>query len=295
MTSNGPTTAPRNQPGPLKGRRSDEAAPQEKVAGWHWAEWACELGGTAFQRFLGFTAVAFFEAPQAPGRQAIASGGWRLVIIGACFGILAAIVAVSPVGKRSGAHLNPAVTFGFFLRKHTHASDLAGYALAQLVGALIAAAALRWVWTRWSDQIHNARTEPGPGISGWEAVGIEAGLTMALLLVVFTMVSSARTARWTPVVVTGVLSGLIWAGAPFTGASMNPARTLGPDITSRAFPMFWVYVLGPLLGAVLADIVFRLLSRERTTLTAKLFHDSDYPSTQRTLLPAKPHPDQRAT
>lgn len=279
----------------LKGDPQDSPAPQEKVAGWHWTEWACELIGTAFQLFVGFTAVAFFEAPHAPGREAIASGGWRLVIIGACFGILAAIVAVSPIGKRSGAHLNPAVTFGFFLRKHTHSSDLAGYSLAQLAGALIAAAGLRWVWTSWSGQIHDARTQPGSGIGGWEAVGIEAGLTMALLLVVFNMVSSRHTARWTPAVVTGVLSGLIWVGAPYTGASMNPARTLGPDLVSGTFPVLWVYLVGPILGAALAEVVFRLTARERTTLTAKLFHDSDYPSTQRTLLPAKPHPEQTAT
>lgn len=284
------TTTSRDRLGPLKGRLTDEAAPQEKLAGWHWTEWACELVGTAFQLFLGFTVVAFLEAPNAPGRAAIGSAGWRLVIIGACFGVLAAIVAVSPVGKRSGAHLNPAVTFGFFLRKHTHLADLIGYMVGQLGGALIAAAALRWVWSSWSRQIGNARTSPGPGTFGWQAVGIEAGLTMALLLVVFNMVSSPRTARWTPAVVTGVLSGLIWAGAPYTGASMNPARTVGPDVVSGVYPALWVYLVGPIVGAALAEIAFRLITRQRTTLTAKLFHDSDYPSTQRTLLPAKPHP-----
>lgn len=292
MNSTPGATATRDvRRGPLKGHPHQPAAPQEKVAGWHWTEWACELAGTAFQLFLGFSVVAFFEAPGAPGRAAIASPGWRLVVIGACFGILAAIVAVSPIGKRSGAHLNPAVTFGFFLRKHTHAADLAGYALAQLAGALVAATALRVAWPTWTRQIDNARTSPSPTTPGWEAAGIEAGLTMALLLVVFTMVSSPRTSRWTPAVVTGALSGLIWAGAPYTGASMNPARTLGPDIVSGAFPTWWVYLVGPTSGAALAATAFWLLARGRTTLTAKLFHDSDYPSTQRTLLPAKPPPD----
>ena len=291
MTSDPPVPTAGDRPGPLKGRQEDAPASQEKVAGWHWTEWACELAGTAFQLFLGFTMVAFFEAPHAPGREAVSSPGWRLVLIGVCFGILAAIVAVSPVGKRSGAHLNPAVTFGFFLRKHTHPADLVGYVAGQLAGALLAAAALRWAWSNWSAQIGNARTEPGQGTSAWEAVAIEAGLTMALLLVIFNMVSSPRTARWTPAVVTGVLSGLIWVGAPYTGASMNPARTLGPDLVTGAYPVFWVYLVGPIIGAALAEIAFRLITRERTTLTAKLFHDSDYPSTQRTVLPAKPHSD----
>jgi hypothetical protein len=82
-----------------------------------------------------------------------------------------------------------------------------------------------------------------------------------------------------PAAVTGVLSGLIWAGAPYTGASMNPARTVGPDVVSGVYPALWVYLLGPIVGAALAEIAFRLTTRERTTLTAKLFHDSDYPST----------------
>jgi aquaporin Z len=282
------TTGPHATSGPLKGHPQDAAAPQEKTGGWHWTEWACELVGTAFQLSIGFSAVAFFEAPHAPGREAVASDGWRLVIIGACFGILAAIVAVSPVGKRSGAHLNPAVTFGFFLRKHTHVADLVGYALAQLVGALVAAVVLRAAWGTWARQVDDARTTPGPAVTAWEALGIEACLTMTLLLVVFGMVSSARTARWTPAVVTGVLSGLIWAGAPYTGASMNPARTVGPDLVSGSYPVLWVYLAGPLAGAVLAAGAFWLLARERSTLTAKLFHDSDYPTTQRSVLPAKP-------
>ena len=276
--------------GPLKGRPGDVPAPQPKVGGWHWTEWGCELAGTAFQLFVGFTVVAFLEAPRAPGREAISSDGWRLVGIGACFGALAAIVAVSPVGKRSGAHLNPAVTFGFFLRRHTHAADLVGYAVAQLVGASLAAFGIQWAWRSWAQGIHDARTQPATDVAVWQAAGIEAALTLALVLTIFLMVSSPDTARWTPVVVTGVLSGLIWAGAPYTGASMNPARTLGPDLVTAAFPALWVYLVGPLVGAGLADLAFRVLARGRSTLTAKLFHDSDYPSTQRTALPAKPRP-----
>jgi aquaporin Z len=107
------------------------------------------------------------------------------------------------------------------------------------------------------------------------------------------MVSSPRTARWTPAVVTGVLSGLIWAGAPHTGASMNPARTVGPDLVSGQWPAVWVYLVGPAAGAVLAALVHAgvtALDRDRRTLTAKLFHDPGYPSVHATELPARPHP-----
>ena len=94
-------------------------------------------------------------------------------------------------------------------------------------------------------------------------------------------------------VVIGVLTGLIWAGAGHTGASMNPARTIGPDIAAGSFGWWWVYFIGPPLGALLAAGAFTVVSRERRTLTAKLFHDPRYPTTQRSSLPAKPHPGSR--
>ena len=273
----------------LTGHPEDEPRPQPKVGGWHWTEWLCELVGTAFQLFLGFSVVAVMEAPGAPGPELIPSSGARLVLIGVAFGLLAAVVAVSPLGRRSGAHLNPAVTLGFFARGHTHAHDLVGYTLGQAAGALAAAAGLAAAWGSWAEGVHDARTAPSAGVGPWVAAGIEAGLTLVLLFVVFSMVSSSKTARWTPAVVTGVLSGLIWAGAPYTGASMNPARTLGPDIVAGGYGGLWIYFLGPPVGALLAAGLFTVLARGRTTLTAKLFHDRDYPSTQRTLLPAKPH------
>jgi aquaporin Z len=248
--------------------------------------------GTAFQLFLGFGVVALLESPRSPATSALP--GWsRLVLIGLVFGVLAAIVATSPVGRRSGAHLNPSVTLGFFLRKHTPARDAVGYALGQVAGALVAAVAFAAAWPAWAASVNGARTQPGPGVSTWAVTGIEAALTFGLIATVFTMVSSPATARWTPAVVTGVLAGLIWAGAPYTGASMNPARTLGPDISTGHFPALYGYFLGPALGAIAAALIFQAVARVRPTLTAKLFHDENYPSVHATSLPAKPHPDQR--
>lgn len=274
---------------PLAGHPDDHPAPQPKVEGWHWVEWLCEYAGTAFQLFLGFAAVALLEAPGSRLHGLVPSAAGRLLVIGAIFGLLAALVAVSPLGRRSGAHLNPAVTVGFWANGHTSRSDVAGYVLAQVLGALTAAAGFVAAWGTLARQVADARTAPQGGLSSWAAAGIEAALTFGLLTVVFTLVSSPRTARLTPVVVIGVLSGLIWAGAPRTGASMNPARTLGPDLVSATFPALWVYLVAPPIGALLAAGAFRAVTRERRTLTAKLFHDSRYPSTQRTSLPAKPH------
>lgn len=259
------------------------------MGGWHFTEWCCEFIGTAFQLFVGFSIVAVMEVPGGPGASLIPSDGARLALIGVAFGVLAAIVALSPIGRRSGAHLNPAVTLGFYVRGHTHGHDLAGYSIAQVLGALVAGVGFAATWGSWARQVGSARTAPAVGINDWAAVGIEAAITFGLLVTILVMVSSSATARWTPAVVTGVLSGLIWAGAPRTGASMNPARTLGPDIATGNFTALWVYIVGPLAGAALAVGAYTLFSGRRTTLTAKLFHDPAYPSTQRTELPAKPH------
>ena len=289
MTSHFQDRGARRDVPTLTGRTDEPPAPKGKSPGWHPVDWGCEFVGTAFQLFVGFGAVAVFESTRSPLRSALPAGA-RLVIIGVCFGLLAAAVAISPVGRRSGAHLNPAVTFGFFLRGHTSLRDSLGFAGAQTAGALVAAAGFAAAWGEWARTVHTARTQPSTGMTGWGAAGIEAALTCGLLLTVFTMVSSARTARWTPAVVTGVLAGLIWAGAPYTGASMNPSRTMGPDAVTAYFPSLWSYLIGPMTGAAAAAGIFALASSQRRTLTAKLFHDARYPSVHASDLPARRHP-----
>lgn len=265
------------------------ATPQHQASGWHVVEWGCECLGTAFQLFLGFCAIALFESPRSGLSHALPEAV-RLVALGLVFGGLAAVVALSPIGRRSGAHLNPAVTFGFFLQGHTSWRDTLGYAAGQFLGATVAAVGFAALPDGWAASVHDAQTLPAPGLAPWAVALIEAALTCGLLLTIFGMLSSHRSVRWTPMVVTGVLGFLIWAGAPSTGASLNPARTFGPDVVVHQFASYWAYTAGPLLGAAVAVVLYRFLAQERQTLTAKLFHDARYPSVHATTLPAKPLP-----
>jgi aquaporin Z len=237
-------SGPRRSDGPSQPRDTDAAPTQLKTGGWHSIEWPCELAGTFSFLFFGFTTIAVLESSLSPLNQALPSAVLRLVLLGAVFGILAAIVALSPVGRRSGAQHNPAVTIGFWAHGQTHTHDLVGYVAAQCLGAVLAAAFFATSGS-WAQTANFARTEPRPELSGWAAAGVEVAVTFGLVLVVLLMVSSPRTVRWTPVGVTVALMVLIPLGGPLTGAGMNPARTLGPDVVSTQYPFLWSTLSAP--------------------------------------------------
>ena len=232
------------------------------------AAWAAELAGTAVQLGVGFSVVALVTDPSSP--LAIAPADLRLALVGLTFGVLAALVAVSPAGRRSGAHLNPAVTLAFWLRGRVRPGDLAGYAAGQTAGALVATAGFVALLGRHARAIGDAVTMPAPSVGALGGAGIEAALTFALLAVLFATLSSPETARWTPLAAVGALTVLIWAGARLTGASLNPARSLAPAIVAGRFDALWVYVAGPVLGAALAALAFGVMLPARGPVTTKL-------------------------
>lgn len=199
------------------------------------------------------------------------------------------MVALSPLGRRSGAHLNPAVTLAFWTQRKVHPHDLAGYIAAQVLGALAAAAALRIAWGHTARSLHLGATQPGRGLNALDAAGLEALMTAALVLMIFFFTSHARTARWTPLGNWLLVATLVWQGAPYTGTSLNPARSVGPALLAPQLNNLWVYLAGPIAGALLAVAVFAAC-RNTTTLTAKLFHDPRYPSTLASDLPTRSTP-----
>ncbi|WP_159803468.1 MIP/aquaporin family protein [Arthrobacter zhaoguopingii] len=250
-------------------------AEQPKSGGWHPAEWGSEFVGTFVLLYTVYLAVAALASPLSPLSGAISS--WlRLVLIGLSVGLIAAAVAVSPLGRRSGAHLNPAITIGFWAHGQTHWHDLLGYVAAQFLGAALASVVFAASTGPLAVSIGYARTEPAVG--GWAATMVELLLTCALVLTVFFMLSSRRTCRWTPAAVTLVLVVLIPLGAPLTGPSLNPARSVGPGIVTGTFTSIWPYLAGPVLGALLAAALFHVVAAGKKAITAKLFHDPRYHS-----------------
>lgn len=154
------------------------------------------------------------------------------------------------MGTVSGAHLNPAVTVAFALRRNFPWRRVPGYVAAQFAGSLLASGFLR---VTFGDLAKLGATEPGPGVSGLKAALIEMVLTAGLISVILGTASGARNiGANAALAVAGyiILAGL-WA-APISGASMNPARSLGPAIVGGHLRDWWAYLLGPLVGGFLA-------------------------------------------
>ena len=154
------------------------------------------------------------------------------------------------MGMVSGAHLNPAVTLSFAARGNFPWSRVPGYIGAQIVGSVAASLLLRGLF---GNVGHLGATLPGPGISSGKVVIVEALLTLGLVSVILGTASGARNVGANAALAVGgyiALAG-IWA-APITGTSMNPARSFGPQLVGGDWTSWWAYVVGPLIGGMLA-------------------------------------------
>ncbi len=156
------------------------------------------------------------------------------------------------MGANSGAHLNPVVTIAFAVRRDFAWRRVPGYVVAQLIGATLAALLVRLIFGSGSAL---GATLPGRGFSEPQAFAIETLLTLGLVSVVLGGASGAQNIGALSAFAAGgyvALAGL-WA-SPVSGASMNPARSFGPALLTGNFTGFWIYLAGPLLGALLACV-----------------------------------------
>jgi aquaporin Z len=154
------------------------------------------------------------------------------------------------MGAVSGAHLNPAVSLAFAMRGDFPWYRVPGYIIVQLVGATLAALFLLAVF---GNVGHLGATLPGPDYANWQALLMEIALTTGLVSVILGTASAAQNVGAIAALGVGgyiALAGL-WA-APVSGVSMNPARSFGPALVSGDFSSYWVYLVGPVAGALIA-------------------------------------------
>jgi MIP family channel proteins len=208
---------------------------------------AAEVIGTFGFFFIGFTGIA---ALLTQGAGAIQSLG---IAVGFGFGLGLMIFAF---GHISGGHFNPAVTAGLTAGGRFSTAEVIPYWVAQLAGGLIAAIAIRVVFSsRIEDALVNA---PGRGISDGKALVMEAIFTFLFVLVIATVATDER-APWNGVFAPFAIGLFIFTAAtvcgPISGGSFNPARSIAPAIIGTEFGDLWIYIVGPLVGGVLGGLV----------------------------------------
>jgi aquaporin NIP len=171
---------------------------------------------------------------------------------------LVIMVMIYAVGHISGAHFNPAVTFAFAISRHFPWARAAGYWAAQLAGALAAAALVRGSL---GNHAHVGATLPS-GSEG-QALLWELILTFFLMFVIMAVATDTRAVGEAAAIAIGGTVGLdAIFGGPVTGASMNPARSIGPALVSGELHALWLYVVAPLLGAALAAVAYQFVRGE---------------------------------
>lgn len=259
---------------------------QPAHSGWHWRIWAAEGAGTGLMMLGGLSAVCLTFGSGAPVAEALPSDSLRRVAVGALFAACVSLVAVSPVGRLSGAHLNPAVTLSFRVLNRVSGHDVGGYLVAQLIGALCGTAAVRVLWGDTALSVDGGATLLGtPVVAG---VALEIVMTATLVGVILWFVSDVRLVPWTPLAIWPVITALVWIGGSYTGTSLNPTRSAAPALVFAQLADLWVYLVAPTTGAVALAFVWRHRHHAFQPKTAKLFHDPGYRCSLGTELPAMP-------
>jgi aquaporin Z len=237
-------------------------------------------------RALEFT-QSNFDNPALEWRRLLSEvlGTFLLVLVGAGGGVVNAVsngaisrtaAVTAPglmvlaiilfMGAVSGAHLNPAVTLAFSVRGDFPWLRVPGYIVAQLVGSTLAVLLL---WAMFGKVGMLGATEPGAGVSDLQALITEFVLTAGLVSTILGTASRAQNLG--PISAFGVGAYIILAGlwsSPISGASMNPARSFGPDLVLLDFSHYWVYIVGPIAGGLLAVGIAYLLRGRGGDLSA---------------------------
>ncbi len=189
--------------------------------------------------------------------NAVYDGALGQVGVALTFGLVV-MAMVYATGHLSGAHINPAVTLAFTLTRHFPAREAAAYIAAQAAGAVVAAFALLAVWP--DEPALLGATVPAAGVGAGSALVYELVLTAILMFTIMAVATDSRAVGAGAAIAIGGAVGLgALFGGPVTGASMNPARSLGPALAAWEWQDFWIYIVGPIAGAALAALGYQAI------------------------------------
>src|SRR4051794_6575576 len=173
--------------------------PRPPQAGFHWRIWAAEAAATALLMLGGLSVIAALPGRHSPATSLIPSQSARLLLVGILFGSCVTVLALSPLGRLSGAHLNPAVTLAFRVLGKVSWHDVAGYLAAQLVGAVIGSLVFRLAWGHEATTVGGGETHSS--IATAQALLLEAAMTAVLIATILGFEAREYLMRWTPLAI----------------------------------------------------------------------------------------------
>lgn len=213
-----------------------------------------EAAGTAILVAVGLSIVIVDFGHGSPVAAVINSVAERRALTGFLFGATGMTVAISPLGRLSGAHINPVVTLAFAVERTLSAREAAGYIAAQTFGAVAGALPLL-LWGHMGSSVAYGATYPGSAGVAAAFLG-EVATTFVLIVALLSFVSRSEIRRFTPLIFPPMYAVMVWLEAGYSGTSTNPARSFGPDVAAMDFHVYWLYVAAPVVGTAVA-LAFR--------------------------------------
>ena len=242
----------------------------------HWPEYVMEAAGLGLFMISACFFTVLLQHPASLVRQALPNSFVRRVLTGVATGLTAICLIYSPWGKQSGAHFNPSTTLMFFRLGKVDTWDAIFYVAAQFlggaVGVMLAARALQPAIMH--ETVRYAATLPGPRGTAVAFVA-ELGISFLMMTMVLNVSNSTRIARFTGVLAGALVATYISLESPFSGMSMNPARTFASAYPARMFSALWVYFTAPPLGMLLASEVYLRTRGAQRVFCAKYHHEND--------------------
>lgn len=242
----------------------------------HWPEYLMEAAGLGFFMISACLFGALYENPASSVRQAIGSTLVRRLLMGLSMGLTSIAIVYSPWGKQSGAHINPSVTLTFFRLGKIAKWDALFYALAQFGGASLGVAlvALFFGPVVSAPAVRYVVTVPGEhGLI--VALGAEILIAFLLMSVVLHISNHHRLSRFTGLFAGALVATYITLEAPFSGMSMNPARSFGSALSADIYMGLWIYFVAPPVGMLAAAEIYLWWKGRLAVKCCKLHHDND--------------------
>ncbi len=215
-----------------------------------------EMIGTALLVLVGLSIVIFNWGDGSITAHYIPSVEARRLLTGFLFGTTGCLITISPVGKKSGAHINPAMSFAFWLHGKMKTPAFIGYVISQMLGAALGAIPLL-LWGQQGKSVLYGATVAGPaGVN--DAFWGEVITTIGLVATVFIFVGTKKLKNYTPFTMPFLYCFMVWAETAYSGCSTNPARSFGPALVAQYFTNYWLFVIAPLLGAFITVAFTRI-------------------------------------